>query len=389
MKHVLYVFSGEKAQGAEIVIERLMMYNAAEVNTHLFIAPGDFAYKLMQDGKPYKITMLTELRRLFRSKSNGFSFYLKAVRNHFIVSYKIYQYLKNEDIDVIHANNIVATSYLIPVLIYSKIFLRKRVWVWSDHDMGYASKVDKAISKIAVRLYDRTLAVSGAVSKKYIDNHKVQVLYNGLDTALFKPNIQSRNYFRNNLNLPANVTLLGMAGKITPGKGHLSLIEVFDQLTKSLPNIYLILAGGFAEDSPEYNDKVKKAITANTHIVYIGFLHNIIPFYNGCDIIISNSDNKMSESLGTTIYEAMAFEKIVVASGTGGTPEIISDNCDGFLFEAEDKQGLLDKLTLAIKDCSKASIIGIAAREKVKRKFSIDIMAEQYNSILRTLKKSA
>lgn len=164
MKNVLYVFSGEKAQGAEIVIERLMMYNKS-VNAHLFIAPGDFAYKLMQDGKPYKITMLTELRRLFRSKASGFSFYLKAIKNHFKVSYKVYRYVKKENIHVVHANNIVAASYLIPVLVYAKIFLRKRVWVWSDHDMSYTSKLDKSISKIATFLYDRTLAVSGAVSK--------------------------------------------------------------------------------------------------------------------------------------------------------------------------------------------------------------------------------
>jgi len=323
MKNLLYVFSGEKAQGAEIVIERLMMYNPAQVNTHLFIAPGEFAHKLVDGNKPYKITMLNELRRLFRSSSNGFSFYFKALKNHFKISYKVYKYIKKEQIDIVHANNILAASYLIPVLFYAKIFLRKKIWLWSDHDMGYDSKVDKMISKLAVRLYDRTLAVSNAVKKKYHISKKVQVLYNGLDTDLYKPNLESREAFRKKLYVPDDAILIGMAGKITPGKGHLGLIEVFEYLSTSFTDTFLVLAGGFADDNPEHNEKIKKAIAANSHIIYLGFLHDITDYYNGCDIIISNSDNSMSESLGTSIYEAMAFEKIVVASKTGGTPEII------------------------------------------------------------------
>ena len=388
MKNVLYVFSGEKAQGAEIVIERLMAYNTAHINTHLFISPGDFAHQLMKADKPYKISMVDELRRLFRNKTNGFSFYLKAVRNHFKVSYKVYRYLKKEQIDIVHANNIVATAYLIPVLLYTKLFLRKKIWIWSDHDMGYASKIDKTISKIAVRLYDCTLVVSAAVSKKYRGNNKVEVLYNGLDTAVFKLNIQARKDFRTNLNLPDNAVLLGMAGKIIPGKGHLGLIEVFNRLTPVFPNAYLILAGNFSDDNPDHNDKVKQAMAANNNIIYLGFLNDITAYYNGCDIIISNSDNKMSESLGTTIYEAMAFEKIVVASGTGGSAEIISDGIDGFLFEAESKAGLLDKLTLTLKNQPLNPVIGMAAREKVKNKFNISTMAQQYNNILNMLVKS-
>lgn len=385
MKNVLYLFSGEKAQGAEIVIERLMMYNAAGVNAHLFIAPGNFANNLLTGDKPYKIRVLPALRRLFRNRTNGISFWAKAISNHFKVSYKVYRYLKKEHIEIIHANNIAAASYLLPVLVYAKLFLRKRTWIWSDHDMGYSSKIDKAVSKMAVRLFDCTLAVSGAVAKKYMSRPKIQVLYNGLDAGLFKPDTQLRNNFRNQLNVPATAIVLGMAAKITPGKGHLSLIEVFNLLTKSFPGIYLVLAGGFSDDDPGYNDKVKNAITANKNIVYLGFLDDMIPYYNGCDIIISNSNRKMSESLGTTIYEAMAFEKIVVGSNTGGTSEIITDAIDGFLFPAEHQHELSAKLDHIIANYNLLGNVRKMAREKVNRNFNILTMVKQYNQVINRL----
>ncbi len=385
MENILYVFSGEKAQGAEIVIERLMVYNASKINAHLFIAPGDFACQLLQADKPYKITTVPELRRLFRSKTNGFSFYLKAIANHFKVSYKVYRCLKKDGIEIVHANNILAASNLLPVILYSKLFLRKIVWVWSDHDMGYTAGIDRLIAKLAVRLYDRTMAVSSAVSKKYEHNKKVQVLYNGLDTTLFKPNDQLRTEFRANLELQGNTVLLGMAGKVTPGKGHLVLIQVFNELTRRFPNIYLVLAGGYAEDTPDYSEKVEKAIAANPRIKHLGFLQDMVSFYNGCDIMISNSDKKMSESLGTTIYEAMAFEKIVVASDTGGTPEIITDLVDGFLFPAEQQFELLAKLDDIISNYPVYGNIKKRAREKVNQQFNILKMKADYNQILNSI----
>ncbi len=386
MNNILYIFSGEKAQGAEIVIERMMSYNAAEFNTHLFIAPGDFARNLLKDNKPYKITTVSELRRLFRSNSNSFSFYVKAVRNHFKISYKVYQCLKKEQIDIVHANNIMAASYLLPVLFFSKLFLRKIIWIWSDHDMSYQSKLDTAISKIAARFYDCTLAVSHAVAKKYTThNNKIQVLYNGLDLELFKPGMESRNNFRSNLNLPADAILLGMAAKITPGKGHVGLIEVFDKLNKRFANIFLILAGGFADDHPDNSEKVKNAIATNPNIIYTGFINDMASYYNGCDIIISNSDKTTSESLGTTIYEAMAFEKIVVASDTGGTPEIITNMVDGFLFGAEQQDELHAKLHHILTNYNLLDDIKTTARKTVKRNFNILKMVEEYNEVIKRL----
>ena len=133
---------------------------------------------------------------------------------------------------------------------------------------------------------------------------------------------------------------------------------------------------------PGYSEDVKAAIAKNSKIIYLGYIDDIVEFYNGCDIIINNSSGLRSEPLGTTIYEAMACEKIVLASNTGGTPEIITDEKDGFLFDSEQQSDLEQKLSYVFEKHDVMDNIRSAARSKVIEKFNISIMIDTYNKIL-------
>src|SRR5207237_10676882 len=97
----------------------------------------------------------------------------------------------------------------------------------------------------------------------------------------------------------------------------------------------------------------------------------------------NNSSKQGSEPLGTTIYEAMACEKIVLASNTGGSPEIIENGIDGFLFDADEQDQLksvLEKVVTLIEEGS--STIQKSARRKAEGKFNIHEMITDYNKIV-------
>ena len=383
-EEVLYVFGGEKAQGAEIVIERLMNYNTANISAHLFIAPGIFADTLAVSNKPYKITRLKRLRKLNRSKTSKFAFYITALINYIAVPYSVFKYIRANKISIIHANTVVPASYLLPLIVFSKIIMPGKKWIWSDHDMKYFSSLDLFLAKCCVKLYNCTLAVSAAAAKKYQANNKVKVLYNGLDKDIFKHDDLKRREFRYQYNIGESARVLGIAASICPGKGVLPLIEVFNRLAPKFPDVLLFIAGKYADDDQVYNDNVKVAIANNLQIIHPGFVQDMLAFYSGCDVIISNSDLQRSESLGTTIYEAMACSKIVVASRTGGTPEIITDKVDGYLFEADNVSALEQTLEFVLTR-PLSTTIAIAAREKVARQFGIDVMANNYNKVLQSL----
>jgi glycosyltransferase involved in cell wall biosynthesis len=379
---VLYVFGGEKAQGAEIVIERLMEYNSDNISPHLFLSPGTFADKLLEQQKPYPITLLPGLRKLNRSSTGSIKFYLKAIGNYFSLSYRVHQYIIKNNIRIVHANTIVPASYLLPLIAFSRALNRRVQWIWSDHDISYYSTLEQYLSKICAALYNNTLAVSNAVKSKYKPNTKVSVLYNGLDCDIFKPDETARSLFRNSLSLTNYSIVLGMAAVVHPRKGQLGLIMAFNELCKTFTNIVLLFAGGFEGSDPDYSKSVKDAISDNEKIIHLGYVDKMIDFYNGCDIIVNNSDLLGSEPLGTTIYEAMACEKIVIASATGGTPEIITDRYDGYLFEADNIDSLQKCLAGVLGTYNNLMPSRIAARETVKARFNIFNMAGHYNKLL-------
>ena len=382
MLEILYIFGGEKAQGAEIVIERLINHNTLNVNAHLMISPGSFADKLTAENKSYKIIRLDNLKKLNRSSTNPFNFFIKAIINYVTVSYVVYRYLKKNKINIIHANTIVPASYLLPLIAISKILMPKKVWIWSDHDMKYFSAFEHYLCIWCSALYNCTLVVSEAVKRKYTGSKKVLVLYNGLDTNLFKPYPDKRKAFRIKLGIKEDDIVLGIAANICPGKGQLSLIEAFQGASAYGPSLKLLIAGNYALDDTAYNSKVRDAIVLNKNIIFLGFVDDVIDFYNGCDIVINNSDLVRSESLGTSIYEAMACEKILIASSTGGTPEIITNGTDGFLFEPERVDNLEKVIVDVMLKYNSLENIKTAARETVKRKFNILGMVRDYNNVV-------
>ena len=380
--NILYVFGGEKAQGAEIVIERLIFYNSKNVNAHLILSPGKFADQLLSADKPYKITVINDLKKLNRSSSSKVGYYLKGIKNYFTISYKVNKYIKANKIDAVHANTMVIASYIMPLIIYSRLFKPRLIWYWSDHDLQYFNKLDISISEACNKLYDRTLLVSEALKAKFENKDKLVVLYNGLDTETFKPDSFKRANFRKKYDLADDLICIGLAASINPDKGQLELINVCNKLVKSHARIKLLIAGGFAADSPQYSATVKEAIEKSPVVFFMGYVDDMMAFYNGCDIIVNNSRHYRSEPLGTTIYEAMACEKIVLGSDTGGTPEIIDDKVDGYLFEAENEAELERALEYVIVNYQAQDQLRTSARKKVIRKFNIFTMMEKYNEII-------
>lgn len=383
MQKILYVFGGEKASGAEIVIDRLIRHN--NIEAHLFISPGTFADRLLKEA-PYTIVTSVYLKKLNRATTGAFAFFIKAFKSYVAISFKVLKYIPKNNIEAVHANTVVPASYIIPALLISKIFYPHVKWLWSDHDLQYSSKKDNWFSHLNIKFYDITLAVSKAVKFKYKGNkhyNKVAVLYNGLDIEKFKKDEVLRAMFRVNHNISEGTVLIGIAGILSARKGQKELLEVFLELTKQFNNIFLVLAGNVTIEDHTYGKEVIEIAKKNPATVkYLGAVNDMLSFYNGCDIIISNSNRAGSEPLGTTIYEAMACEKTVIASNTGGTSEIIDDELNGLIFEAQNKKELIKKIRHCITNPADYTYINSNARTKVINNFNVVKMASLYNRIL-------
>ena len=93
-------------------------------------------------------------------------------------------------------------------------------------------------------------------------------------------------------------------------------------------------------------------------------IHDIL---QAIDLYVQSS---IMEGLGTSILDAMAARKPVVATRAGGIPEMIRDGIDGRLVPPADPIALAEAIEELLLDPQKRVEFGSKGREKVERDFS-------------------
>lgn len=89
----------------------------------------------------------------------------------------------------------------------------------------------------------------------------------------------------------------------------------------------------------------------------------------------------------TALLSAMAMEKPVVATDSGGTREYVRDGVDGFLVPPGDVKGLASAIRNLLGDPEKAARMGQAARRKVSEGYSTRRLARDTAVLLRDVKR--
>ena len=206
---------------------------------------------------------------------------------------------------------------------------------------------------------------------------KITTIYNGIDAKIFTP--KNRNESRRILNLPLESKIILYVGSLEiKHKGLDLLFEAISQITT--PNCCFILLGG-GEDQPQIESSIHN-IPSHHRI----FLHEPVPhsalndWYNAADLIILPSRR---EGVPNVILEAMATGTPVVASDSGGIPEIVVPGMTGFLHSNGSGSDLAVKIEQALRHpWSRTAII------EHSRRFSWNRNAHEYFIVLQKLVKS-
>ena len=84
-----------------------------------------------------------------------------------------------------------------------------------------------------------------------------------------------------------------------------------------------------------------------------------------------------AEALPVSWLEAMALQKPIVASNIGWATEMIADGVEGFLVNPTDHTTYANKIITLLEDPELQKQFGIAAKQKVAQKFSMEVVAKQ------------
>lgn len=181
--------------------------------------------------------------------------------------------------------------------------------------------------------------------KQYVDAGKMTTLY-----TPFKVDTM-RDKLKEGIDSPfkySNSFKLVMTGSLAPSKGQLQAVEAVGILNERGYNTELCLIGGNA--SKKFMNELKESAELSNSLDKIHFVgHQTNPFayikYADVGIMASRK-----EAFGRVTFEYLACGKPVVGSNAGATPEIITNEKTGFLYEPGNSSDLADKIMNYAKD---------------------------------------
>ena len=213
------------------------------------------------------------------------------------------------------------------------------------------------------------------------DPERMVVIPNGFDLNLFKPDLEGGTLVRQELGIPEDTILIGMAGRFDPQKDHRNFIKAAALLQKEIRDVQFLLCG---DDITWENKKLSKWIDGTGLHSYFNLLgrRNDIPrIMNALDIASSSS---YGEGFPNVVGEAMVCGVPCVVTDVGDSAIIVGNK--GFVVPPRDPQALANALEGMVRlGKEKRTKLGMEARKRITENYSLEKIVSQYEKIYESL----
>ena len=299
------------------------------------------------------------------------------------------------------AGHLSSLLYGVPHVVTAHSLEPMRPWKAEQLGGGYA--VSSWVERTSYLGAAAVIAVSSAMrddvlaSYPDIDPSRVRVVHNGIDTEDWAPVVDPDRVRRHGVD-PDRASVV-FVGRITRQKGLPLFLRAVAQLP---PEVQIVLCAG-APDTPEIEREVRELVDglARTRdgVVWIREMlprPDVVALLSAATAFVCPS---IYEPLGIVNLEAMACETAVVATATGGIPEVVVHGETGLLVpieQATDGTGTpLDPdqyvadfaaaLNEVVADPERAAAMGRAGRQRAIEAFSWESIAEQTLAVYRSV----
>jgi glycosyltransferase involved in cell wall biosynthesis len=181
---------------------------------------------------------------------------------------------------------------------------------------------------------------------------------------------------RRELEASDSSVVVGVVGRLHPGKGQAFLIRALAQLRKKGVDVRGVIVG----EGPDFENlqALSRDLGLGGYVTLTGFCLETTPYMAAMDIVVVPS---LKESLPLTALEAMSLQKPVIASRVGDLPKIITHGVNGLLVQPGDVSDLSATLEALILDAVLRQRLGERARELAIARFSSEAMARTLETI--------
>lgn len=294
-----------------------------------------------------------------------FAYKLLNVWNH-IEAIRMKRLLIRENIDIIHSNSSVIDFGAL----LSENTGIPHVWHLREfgEDFGLKKVVSSNRYQYELNNYAECfIAISKSLKNKFsnvIEENKIIQIYNGVDAT--------NSCIKESSHKRSKVIKFLIAGNYCKEKGQVDVIKAAIELKKQgIKNfeVYLAGSGDFAEPK-----SLTEEFELGDIVTFCGLVNDMQQLRKIVDVEIVASKY---EAFGRVTIEAMRMSNPVIGTNTGGTPELIMDDVNGFLFEYGNYKQLADCMKKYIHNNILVSEMGVKAYQTTKGKFTPDENAKR------------
>jgi starch synthase len=278
---------------------------------------------------------------------------------------------------------------------------------WKAEQLGGGYALSSFCERTGLEGAAAIVAVSEAMRRDLIgcypaiDPGRVTVIHNGIDTDEFRPDPGTDALAR--LGIDPDVPAVVFVGRVTRQKGLTHLLEAATRLD---PRAQLVLCAG-APDTPQLAVEIAARVdtlrAAGRPVLWIEEMlprHDLIAVLTHAAVFVCPS---VYEPLGIVNLEAMACETAVVATRTGGIPEVVEDGTTGLLVPLVSREdgtgepvdplafadGFADRINRLLDDPAEAERFGKAGRARAVEEFGWSAIAARVVDLYRDVLAAA
>jgi sugar transferase (PEP-CTERM/EpsH1 system associated) len=244
----------------------------------------------------------------------------------------------------------------------------------------------RCFRRLAFEMADRVLAVSYQLRELHAARTgypagKITVIHNGVNERRFFPDPETRARVRAELGIGENELCIGSVGNLAPVKDHMTTLRALAEFENKVKNWRCVIFGEGPE-RPRLEAFIREHAQWKERISLPGLTRRIPEMLNAMDVLVLPS---LTEGICNSLLEAMAVGLPVIATKTGGNPEIVIDGDSGFLFPVGDVRQLTERLLLLEAARDLRLQLGQQAVRRMREDFSVDSMARGYAQVYESL----
>ena len=232
--------------------------------------------------------------------------------------------------------------------------------------------LDQVDTVVAVSRQIEASLIAGGVS-----GNRVRMVYSGIDFSEKQPQGDGPA-IRQRAGIPSGAVLLGTVANLFLRKGYEVMLRALPAIIRAVPTVHYMIVGS---DEHHYADRLKQLaqeLQIADRVHFVGFQDPVRPFLAALDLYVHPA---LMEGFGIAVVEAMAMGQAVVATTTGGLPEVVAQGETGLLVPPGDAEALAATVIALLEDTLKRQQMGRKGMVRAQERFSLAASVMQVEQV--------